>query len=484
MKPQMTSLALKRKGERGNVLAYTVLSALFLFLAVGLSVDLSHLYLAKTELQNSADSAALAAASALSLPITDPDTGQPYRIKEAVNRAIRLLNENQYNFNNRNFNLDPTNAGARALVRFAVNLSEFDDGDGVSEDAAIADPEDIRFIRVKTPQVGINTFFAIPILGLSKQLDAKAVSGLSVPGNLSVCIAPLSAVTCPPGEDDPLKPCNLCDPNDPNYPNCTTSKYWGNCGGADPHAERTVTKNGPDDPDGDGKCNPKREFCMGCTYNIRSEGQNSQGPAAGNFQILACAGSGADKVRDALAAYGTNCSCGRVSSGDDVVTEPGVAAGAVRDGLNVRFDIYSSENGNFNYDTTRPPDTNIAQGTCLENCQGNVDRRVYSGITHDQYLGTGEPKVEAEPPREEHPGADDRRVLFVPIIPITEFGDDTGRQTVTVQSLAGFFMRAQVSGGTGGDIQVEYIGDKIKSVIGFDPNDKNITNIVTPVLYR
>ena len=45
-------------------------------------------------------------------------------------------------------------------------------------------------------------------------------------------------------------------------------------------------------------------------------------------------------------------------------------------------------------------------------------------------------------------------------------------------------MRAQVSDGTGGDIQVEYIGDDVNGIIGFDPNDNNITNIVTPVLYR
>jgi hypothetical protein len=55
---------------------------------------------------------------------------------------------------------------------------------------------------------------------------------------------------------------------------------------------------------------------------------------------------------------------------------------------------------------------------------------------------------------------------------------------VRISGLAGFFMRAQVSGGNGGDIQVEYIGDEITGVIGFDPNDDNITNIVTPVLYR
>jgi len=45
----------ERKRERGNVLVYTVLSVLFLFFAVGLGVDLSHLYLEKTELQNAAD---------------------------------------------------------------------------------------------------------------------------------------------------------------------------------------------------------------------------------------------------------------------------------------------------------------------------------------------------------------------------------------------------------------------------------------------
>jgi Flp pilus assembly protein TadG len=57
-----------RKSERGNVLAYTVIAFLFLFLAVGLGADLSHLYLVKNELQNAADSAALAGASALLMP--------------------------------------------------------------------------------------------------------------------------------------------------------------------------------------------------------------------------------------------------------------------------------------------------------------------------------------------------------------------------------------------------------------------------------
>ena len=40
------------------------------------------------------------------------------------------------------------------------------------------------------------------------------------------------------------------------------------------------------------------------------------------------------------------------------------------------------------------------------------------------------------------------------------------------------------TGGEDGNIKVEYTGDDIIDVIGFDPNGPNTTNIVTPVLYR
>src|SRR3954451_24900339 len=128
------SQASRRKGERGNVLAYTVLSALFLFLAVGLGVDLSHFYLAKTEMQNAADAAALAGASALTLP-------NPDRITTAVDRAVDLLNTNKYNFNNRNFSVDRNSlcGAGQACVTFAKNL---DDVTYVSEKTAHDAPND------------------------------------------------------------------------------------------------------------------------------------------------------------------------------------------------------------------------------------------------------------------------------------------------------------------------------------------------------
>ncbi|MDQ5847071.1 MAG: hypothetical protein M3539_17430, partial [Acidobacteriota bacterium] len=336
---------------------------------------------------------------------------------------------------------------------------------------------DIRFIRVMTPDVPVNIFFSIPILGLTRDLNAMAVSGLSVPGNLSVCIAPLSAVACPP--NDPT--CSLCDEGDPLYPNCLDSKYWGTCPGL-PGTEHLIQTYHTIDPEGIEvvtTCDPKKEFCKKCTYNIRSGAQNGQGPAAGNFQVLRCAGNGANAVKQALAAYGTNCSCGQVSAEDEVETQTGELAGAVRAGLNVRFDEYG---GGLSYGPTMPPDTNIAQGTS----SGSGNNQFWQGISWTQYKGGGNPTAAPVLPALAHRelATEDRRVLVIPIIPITEFTNETGNQIVKISSLAGFFMRAQVSDGTGGDIQVEYIGDEVIGVIGYDPNDTNITNIVTPVLYR
>ncbi len=144
----------------------------------------------------------------------------------------------------------------------------------------------------------------------------------------------------------------------------------------------------------------------------------------------------------------------------------------MRQGLNVRFDIYGA--GGLNYSSDIPPDTNIAQGTS----SGNGNNQTWSGITWGEYEA-GSPFTG---PSSAHPGVANRRVLIIPTIKLSEF--QNGRDTVQIGGLGGFFMKSQVGNGNNGDIKVEFIGDEITSVIGFDPNDENITNIVTPVLYR
>lgn len=424
MQMKQHSRASRRKGERGNVLAYTVLSALFLFLAVGLGVDLSHFYLAKTEMQNAADAAALAGASALKLP-------NPDRITAAVNRAVDLLNTNKYNFNNKSFSVDRNSlcGAGEACVTFAEDL----DGTYVSEATAHDDPDDIRFIRVTTPQKPVSVIFASPILGSSLSLDAKATAGLSVPGNVRICIAPLSAVAPNPGESFPAGAEGTC-------PTAGVQTYR--------------------DKDGNitGTCDPTKEFCKGCVYTIRSGPANN--PSPGNYQILACAGAGGADVRTALAAYGEGCKCGNVSPGDEigVDTKPGDTAGPVQDGLNVRFDDYK---GAVKYSESTPPDLNVAES-----------------ITYDQY-SQGTP---FKAPVNGHDGKPERRVLKIPIIEDREF--DNGRDVVHVKSLSGFFMQEPVGKKKNGDIKVEYVGGDVSGITGLDPSGGSTTNIVTPVLYR
>jgi Flp pilus assembly protein TadG len=449
------SRVLRRKGERGNVLVYTVLSALFLFFAVGLGVDLSHFYLSKTEMQNAADSAALAGASALTLP-------NPDRITTAVDRAVDLLNTNKYNFNNKSFAVDRNSLchPGEACVTFAQNLN---DTTYVDEATAFGAPENIRFIKVTTPSKPVSVIFAAPILGSALSLTAKATAGLSIPGNSRYCIAPLSAVQCEDGSTS----CTLSDSRSEN-PN----DLWGKCPGSDPYAIQKYTVKDAHGNEITKTCDPKLQFCPKCVYTVRSS--PAGGPSPGNYNILGCAGKGENDVRNALAAYGTGCGCGSVSPGDSVETQPGVGSGPIRNGLNVRFDDYS---GPLKYSKDIPPDTNVAQRK-----SGEGKKATYDGISYDEYThpGTSLPTYDAP---DSGPGVDGRRVLVIPIIPVTQFSG--GKTTVKISSLGAFFMQRQVNEtGTGADIRVEYIGDNINGIVGLNPGGTSTTNVVTPVLYR
>ena len=79
----------RRRGERGSVLVVSAVGMLALLLGTGLCVDISHFYLVKTELQNAADAAALAGASALN----EDASG----IQKAVARATAAMNNYEFN---------------------------------------------------------------------------------------------------------------------------------------------------------------------------------------------------------------------------------------------------------------------------------------------------------------------------------------------------------------------------------------------------
>src|SRR5436190_20147074 len=174
MKQMHKKAAACRRGERGSILALATISMLALILAVGLGVDISRLYTAKAELQNAADSAALAAVSGLNSSAAG--------ITEATNRAVQAMNK--YDFNNTSVSFPRSN------VLFAVNL----DGPYMSESSAQTQPRNIRFVQVTTPSLPVGVSFAATVLGNSKDLSATATAGYSVPINVYCDWIPVSVI--------------------------------------------------------------------------------------------------------------------------------------------------------------------------------------------------------------------------------------------------------------------------------------------------
>ena len=370
---------MKRNKQRGSVLAVTTFGMLALLLAAGLGVDISRLYLAKNELQNAADAAALSGASALN--------AHPEGITEATDRAV--LEMNKYAFNKTDV------AIVRASVRFAKNLGDFDSGQDYSESGASNDAvaKNIRFVKVTTPDSPVGLSFAAMVLGKTRNLKAMAVAGMSVPLNMFSGYIPLAVI------DDNVS---------------------------------VITP--------------------GNVYTIRAAPDNNISP--GNYQILAVDDPGASDDRVGLASGVRNV----VGPGGTVDTKPGVSSGAVRQGINTRFDEYASGMDPVQY----PPDTNIAE---------NID---YNTYIHQSTV---------KPPS--HDGVDGRRVVLIPIVKKQEF--ENGRDEVVIDRFGAFFLRTRVQGGNGGDIVAEYIGEGV--VVGnggYDPTgpDNSGPPITKPVLYK
>ena len=436
MKTKRHSGALRRKKERGNVLAYTVLSALFLFLAVGLGVDLSHLYLVKTELQNAADAGALAGGYALGEVADTPSS----RITAAVNRAVNTLNLNKYNFDNKTFVAVMSLAAQRNLVTLAKNLNGTYLSEGQAQALSDTEKLNLRFIRVETPAVPVSAFFAIPILG-TKNLSAKATAGMSVPGNVRFCPAPIAAVAPDPDQTFPV--------------------------GFESHCP---TEGIQHYTDGTPDCDPTKNFCKKCYYTIKAapKGKGGTSPSPGNFGALDCDGGGARALEFNLAAYGDDCKCGAKSPGDNVTvdTKTGLNTGPVETGLNTRFNIYA--NGDHPQYGDSPPDVNVNQET------------LPLGMTFDQYKA-GSPMVDPATQTGGHVGVPNRRVLVIPMIRYSDWPTG-GSASARVSGFGGFFLKKAVNGNA--DINAEYIGDEITAVVGYDPNVGGASNITTIVLYR
>lgn len=195
---------------------------------------------------------------------------------------------------------------------------------------------------------------------------------------------------------------------------------------------------------------PDNPIAAGHTYTFRLSPGTYVSP--GNYQLLAPVGSGGADDRNGMATGVNWC----ISAGQEVETKPGVTAGAIRQGINTRFDIYEGPID----PALAPPDTNVAEG-----------------ITYQQYIDNA---VASSP---SHQGVSGRRVVF---IPITKALPGTGRDTIVVDRFGVFFLQTPVGGGNGGELQAEYINDMAFAGNSYYDPDAGATNdlLAVPVLYK
>jgi len=378
MRGKLSNVRSGGRGERGSVLALSTVGMVVFLAAVGLCVDVSHFYVVNAELQNAADAAALAGASALN--------SQPTGITKAVTRATEEL-KNNYDFNNKEAEIDEDN------VTFAVNL----DGPYMSagDAQAAGTAENIRFVHVVVPPKPVGVFFAQLALKTNAiDMSREATAGMSMPPNVFCDWIPLTVI-----EDE-----------------------------ADPLIKNT-------------------------TYTLRAAPQNSV--SSGNYQILAVNGRGGDDVREDIAKGINDCAGpGSVYTKD---TKPGESAGAVRQGINTRFDEYSAGMDPVTY----PPDMNVKE---------NIEHKYYDDPGYQQTPG--------------HKGVPGRRLVLVPIVKKSEF--ENGRDTVTFDRFALFFLQTKVGSGNGGDFQAEYIGTRQAYGSGaYVPGGGPVLpELAMPVIYR
>ena len=365
--------------ERGSVLAVSALGMLALVMAAGLAVDVSHFYVVKAELQNAADAAALAGASALD--------SSPAGITKAADRAVELMNN--YEFNKTGVTI------TRDKVKFAVNFG----GPYLDEGSARAAAAGVRFVSVEIPPKPVGVVFSASALGKSSvDLTQQAVAGMSVPPNVFCEWIPLSVI------DDPANP-----------------------------------------------------MVPGRTYTLRDAPGSFVSP--GNYMILAPQGPGGSSAREDI-AHGVN-ECAEPGQAYNVSTKPGVSSGPVRQGINTRFDDYAAGMDPAEY----PPDTNVKEG-----------------LTWAQYRAATQGSSDWQTPS--HAGVPMRRVVLIPMVRQDEY--DPGRDTVTFYKFAAFFLRTKVQGGSGGDFQAEYIGERLMfGKGGYKPGGGPVNpQLAEPVLYR
>ncbi len=170
--------------QQGAVAIIVAICIAVLIGILGLVLDLGHLYVTKTELQNAADAAALSGARELNGSMTG--------INNAINRAIEAGGKNKYDLNSKVVNITSANLSAGSCPSDSCMVPI-----GSVTAANVADK---TFLKVDTDSRFLNTWF---IRVLSAGSATTKTSGIAVAGKYATDITPLAACSLPHDPTDP-----------------------------------------------------------------------------------------------------------------------------------------------------------------------------------------------------------------------------------------------------------------------------------------
>lgn len=299
----------RRRSERGSVTVMTAVLMVGLVLALGLSIDVSRIYMVRTGLQNAADAAALAAARELNSGIGG--------LADAVIQAkAAALEANKYGINRTGA------AGANvtiAKVEFSTSLADdatwYDNTTANNVPAGVE--ASIKYVRVTTQAASVGIIFAVKALGDTHVEQRSAVAGMSAGLNTICNFFPI-ALALTPANWTALKAAA------PGAPSQLTGLYTDNITGS----SATVADHG---------------YAVLQIPNINGTGNVETIDLAAGVRNL-CASIGETRTLDSSQSANSN-------NGRDAIAR----------GANTRLDIFTNGPGQLN-PTDYPPDLNIALG--------------------------------------------------------------------------------------------------------------------------
>ena len=168
-----------RSRQKGAVAIVFGLSAITLFAMGGVVLDLGHLYVAKSELQNAADAAALGGAKELK----ETAAG----ITLAVSQAQAIALKNKYNFS--------TDV---VLAAADIEFGPGPDGPWSTVAAATAAPAGKTFIKVNTGLKSMDTYLMRVMTTATANFDTVSTLGVAVAGRYVNDITPIGVCAVDP----------------------------------------------------------------------------------------------------------------------------------------------------------------------------------------------------------------------------------------------------------------------------------------------